>query len=198
VQAVNPLGKVIRLIAEQLKKVDDNDVASKLVGNINVLKLAQLLKAFAIPYLAFAEQVDGKYTFSNDVQLRNAEPKSTAVDGDTGLGNPLNFIHNKPIQPLKATLKFTFKLLLGIVRFFKETQFVKTLLKVVQLFKVVGNDTVLKELHPLKVLDKFVIEVALLGKVISNKFKQPKKVDAKVVKLAPDVGITTTNNLTQL
>jgi len=102
------------------------------------------------------------------------------------------------MQPLKVALKVMFKLLLGIVRFFKETQVKKVESNVVQLFNVVGNDTVLKELHPLKVEAKLVIPVALLGKVISNKFKQPKKVDAKVVKLAPDVGITTTNNLTQL
>jgi hypothetical protein len=155
----------------QLTKDDCKLVTLKLVGNINDLKLKQLLKVEENRYLAFAEQVEGKYTFSKDTQLRNILLAFTNVE-DAKLGNPLNFTHNKPVHVEKVLLNSVHKFILGIVIFFNEIQLVKPCVIVVQLFKVVGSDTVLKERQFEKVIFKLVIPVALLGKVISNKLIQ--------------------------
>jgi hypothetical protein len=89
-------------------------------------------------------------------------------------------------------------LILGSVTFFKDVQEAKQTEIFVQLFNVVGNNTVLRFVHPDNVPDKEVITVAFDGSSMSRKLTQALNAFVKSVNPLADVGITTLYKLLQL
>ena len=83
-------------------------------------RLKQLEKTFVRLYVAFPEQVEGKYTFCKEKHPVKVDVKFTAIPAVTGAGKAVNLNHCNDILLRNAFEKSVAKFMLGKVAFFKE------------------------------------------------------------------------------